>query len=131
MSCPLNPNVLRAHAVYVDQVLASLRREQLTPEGNYRRAGEILEDLVNEHDASRRFYGGTHSLRMAGLQATCTAGGIGLLENWVAAARRKIAALEATDLATRPKAASATARRSLCEAPPQASEACSREGESQ
>ncbi|MFN7124651.1 MAG: hypothetical protein ACK4M8_02130 [Allorhizobium sp.] len=57
--------------------------------------GRIVATLCDQHLA--RYNGsssGTSTLRIAGIQASCTSGVTGLLRNWQAAARRRIEKLK-------------------------------------
>ena len=51
-------------------------------------AHHTINVLVADHMATHRFGGGTYNLRVAGLAATCTAGGVGLLNAWTRKARK-------------------------------------------
>lgn len=54
-------------------------------------ADEIIADLVKDEAAKTGFSSGTHFLNLGKVRSTCTAGNSGLLDNWLTAARRKIA----------------------------------------
>ena len=53
----------------------------------------IIRDLCERFGGKADFKDGTCSLRIAGVVATCTAGGAGLLKGWQQAARRKLLGL--------------------------------------
>lgn len=50
-------------------------------------ADEITASLVRDYGAVRRFHSGTEELKLAKVTATCTAGGVGLLQAWIRRAR--------------------------------------------
>lgn len=52
---------------------------------------EILADLVADEDASLSTGGGTETLRLAGVRASCTWGPEGLLRAWLRSAEKKAA----------------------------------------
>lgn len=55
----------------------------------------LQEHLRSLHGARFRFSSGAEEMRHGGVSATCTAGGVQLVKNWVRAAKRKLAKLEA------------------------------------
>ena len=62
-------------------------------QGAYRK---IIDDLVAEEGAAYRSGSGDgYRLALAGIATTCTGGDAGLLRNWVNAASRRLAAMQA------------------------------------
>mgnify|MGYP005998649311 CR=1 FL=1 len=62
-------------------------------QGAYRK---IIDDLVAEEGAAYRSGSGDgYRLTLAGIATTCTGGDAGLLRNWVNAASRRLAAMQA------------------------------------
>lgn len=53
-------------------------------------ATRLLAELVKEGVAKTSFSCGTNTIQMAGVRASCTAGSLGLLRNWQAAATRTL-----------------------------------------
>ncbi len=51
----------------------------------------VLAELTDRFAARHRFAHGAYELRIAGVTSTSTAGAAGLLTNWQAAARRRLA----------------------------------------
>lgn len=84
----------------VEMLIAALPPIVQGEMGSYqarRRAGDAaLERLVAEEGARVSSRSTDLALRMAGIRATCTHGHKGLLVNWAASARRRIAQGERT-----------------------------------
>ncbi|WP_206523446.1 hypothetical protein, partial [Mesorhizobium sp. M5C.F.Ca.IN.020.29.1.1] len=55
-----------------------------------RAAAAILATLQNEHGATWNAGGDGYTLKLAGIQSSCTGGAGGLLRNWRNAAQRRL-----------------------------------------
>lgn len=49
-----------------------------------------IDRLEQDEGAAVAFRGGTHTLTLGGVRGTCTAGGRGVLESWLRAARKRL-----------------------------------------
>lgn len=68
----------------LDEVYEDCRAHQ-------RAAEAILNSLQNEHGATWSAGGAGFTLRLAGIKTSCTGGANGLLTNWLAGARKRLA----------------------------------------
>lgn len=57
---------------------------------SHARPETALEHLETNEGAGVAFRGGTYMLTLGGVRGTCTAGGRGVLESWLRAARKRL-----------------------------------------
>lgn len=89
---------LKALVVLVEGKVAALPAVDPSRYDSYtahREAAEaLLADLARDHRAVWRSKWDGSRLSLAGITCTCTAGAAGVIQNWLSAARKRIAVLE-------------------------------------